>query len=111
MPRTLVFPGGHRVTTDSYLMEQSRRFNQELDDFVPPRNCTPTTAKPGSPEKVAILAERFLMGEELHHERDLQHEVPGQSAEVAAIERFLAVVNAPARRRKFKVTPEHHKAS
>lgn len=38
-----------------------------------PAPAAPTTAAPGTPEKVAVLAERARLGQQLHHDHDARH--------------------------------------
>lgn len=60
-------------------------FDLDLDFTVPappPNSATP--ALPGSPEKIAILAARARMGEELHHPDDAQLRVAGDRSDEPA---------------------------
>lgn len=41
-------------------------------DYEPHTPCEPTDAQPGSLEKVQVMCDRILRGEELHHEDDAQ---------------------------------------
>lgn len=54
-------------------MRASKELNELLDskDYSPPGPKEPTSAKPGSKEKIAVLAGRFDRGESLWHEDDL----------------------------------------
>lgn len=54
-------------------MRANKELNELLDsrDYAPPEPKEPTAAKPGSKEKIAVLADRFDRGESLWHEDDL----------------------------------------
>ena len=45
--------------------EQSR-----AQEFEPPNDASSTGAKPGSHEKIRVMAERYSSGQPLHHEND-----------------------------------------
>ena len=45
--------------------EQSRAQN-----FEPPNDASSTDANPGSPEKIRVMAERFNLGQPIHHKND-----------------------------------------
>lgn len=40
------------------------------EDYIPTNPCSPTDAKPGTPEKIAVLCERVQLGQPLWHEDD-----------------------------------------
>lgn len=45
--------------------EQSRE-----QAFEPPNYSSPTLANPGSPKKIDVMAERYRLGQPLHHVSD-----------------------------------------
>lgn len=56
------------------LLERFRGIEPDLR-WVPPRQPKPTTVRPG-PDKVNVIAERLLRGEELWHEDDPTQPLP-----------------------------------
>ena len=59
--------------------------NDSGDETFTERPCSPTTARPGSDEKIEVLSKRVERGQWLHHDDDVQIVYPPPRGEIKKI--------------------------